>query len=86
MPLTVGIPATLKVALDKEIAHLGADESAIVTAALSKYLVQAAAAPAKSLAFMFWREGIFVLPLMLFYTAISYRVFRGRLQPSLQKY
>ena len=48
--------------------------------------VQAAAAPAKSLVFTFWRGGIFVLPLMLFYTAISYRVFRGRLQPSSQKY
>jgi cytochrome d ubiquinol oxidase subunit II len=39
-----------------------------------------------SLAFMFWGQGIFVLPLMLFYTAISYRVFRGRLRPSSQKY
>ena len=48
--------------------------------------VQAAAAPAKSLVFMFWRGGIFVLPLMLFYTAISYRIFRRKLQPSSQKY
>jgi acetolactate decarboxylase len=38
MPLTVVIPAALKVALDEEIARLTADESAIVTAALSKYL------------------------------------------------
>src|ERR1700678_4454282 len=32
--------------------------------------VDAAAAPHASLAFMFWREGLFVLPLMLGYTAI----------------
>ena len=37
-----------------------------------------AAAPHSSLAFMFWGEGIFVFPLMLIYTAISYRVFRGK--------
>jgi cytochrome d ubiquinol oxidase subunit II len=48
--------------------------------------VQAAAAPAKSLAFMFWGEGLFVLPLMLLYTVISYRVFRGRREPSSQNY
>jgi cytochrome d ubiquinol oxidase subunit II len=40
--------------------------------------IDAAAAPHASLAFMFWGEGLFVLPLMLFYTAISYRVFRGK--------
>jgi cytochrome d ubiquinol oxidase subunit II len=27
---------------------------------------------------MFWGEGLFVFPLMLLYTFISYRVFRGR--------
>src|SRR6266849_1124157 len=37
-----------------------------------------AAAPHSSLAFMFWGEGLFVFPLMLLYTAISYRVFRGK--------
>jgi cytochrome bd ubiquinol oxidase subunit II len=37
-----------------------------------------AAAPHSSLAFMFWGEGLFVFPLMLIYTAISYRVFRGK--------
>jgi len=37
-----------------------------------------AAAPHSSLAFMFWGAGIFVFPLMLLYTAISYRVFRGK--------
>jgi hypothetical protein len=34
----VEIPVALKVALDKEVARLGSNESAIVTAALSKYL------------------------------------------------
>jgi acetolactate decarboxylase len=38
MPLTVEIPEALKVALDKEITRLRTDQSAIVTAALSKYL------------------------------------------------
>ncbi len=37
-----------------------------------------AAAPHASLAFMFWGEGLFVFPLMLVYTAISYTVFRGK--------
>jgi cytochrome d ubiquinol oxidase subunit II len=27
---------------------------------------------------MFWGEGLFVFPLILIYTAISYRVFRGK--------
>jgi len=40
--------------------------------------IDEAAAPHSSLAFMFWGEGLFVLPLMLAYTAISYRVFRGK--------
>jgi cytochrome bd ubiquinol oxidase subunit II len=40
--------------------------------------VDQAAAPHTSLAFMFWGEGLFILPLMLLYTAISYRVFRGK--------
>jgi len=37
-----------------------------------------AAAPHTSLAFMFWGAGLFVFPLMLAYTAISLRVFRGK--------
>ena len=37
------------------------------------------AAPHSSLAFMFWGEGLFVFPLMLLYSAVSYRVFRGKL-------
>jgi cytochrome d ubiquinol oxidase subunit II len=40
--------------------------------------VDVAAAPHSSLEFMFWGEGLLVLPLMLVYTAISYRVFRGK--------
>jgi len=39
--------------------------------------VDEAVAPHSSLAFMFWGAGLFVFPLMLIYTAISYRVFRG---------
>jgi cytochrome d ubiquinol oxidase subunit II len=40
--------------------------------------VDEAKAPASSLAFMFWGEGLFVLPLMLLHTLISYSVFRGK--------
>jgi cytochrome bd ubiquinol oxidase subunit II len=40
--------------------------------------INQAAAPHASLAFMFWGEGLFVFPLMLFYVAIGYRVFRGK--------
>lgn len=42
--------------------------------------VAEAAAPHSSLAFMFWGEGIFVFPLMLLYTAISFTVFRGKIR------
>jgi cytochrome d ubiquinol oxidase subunit II len=35
---------------------------------------------------MFWGEGLFVLPLMLVYTAISYRVFRGKVGSSAAEY
>jgi cytochrome bd-type quinol oxidase subunit 1 len=41
-----------------------------------------AAAPHSSLTFMFWGEGIFVFPLMLVYTVISYSVFRGKAPPT----
>jgi cytochrome d ubiquinol oxidase subunit II len=44
--------------------------------------VHDAAAPHSSLAFMFWGEGIFIFPLMLVYTAISYSVFRGKIMPT----
>jgi cytochrome bd ubiquinol oxidase subunit II len=42
--------------------------------------VDAAAAPQSSLVFMFWGCGVVVFPLMLLYTAISYRVFRGKVR------
>jgi cytochrome d ubiquinol oxidase subunit II len=48
--------------------------------------IDAAAAPRSSLAFMFWGEGPFVLPLMLVYTAISYRVFRGKVAADATEY
>jgi cytochrome d ubiquinol oxidase subunit II len=48
--------------------------------------IDAAAAPHSTLAFMFWGEGLFVLPLMLVYTAISYRVFRGKVGSSAAEY
>ena len=41
-----------------------------------------AAGPHSSLAFMFWGVGLFVFPLMLIYTAISYSVFRGKVASS----
>jgi cytochrome bd ubiquinol oxidase subunit II len=41
--------------------------------------IDEAAGPHSSLAFMFWGEGLFILPLMLFYTSVAYRVFRGKL-------
>src|ERR1700716_4310046 len=40
--------------------------------------IDEAAAPHSSLAFIFWGGGLFVFPLMLLYTVISYRVFRGK--------
>jgi cytochrome bd ubiquinol oxidase subunit II len=40
--------------------------------------IDQAASVHASLAFMFWGEGLFVFPLMLVYTAISFRVFRGK--------
>jgi cytochrome d ubiquinol oxidase subunit II len=40
--------------------------------------VDGAAAPPSSLTFMFWGCGVFVFPLMLLYTVISYTVFRGK--------
>jgi cytochrome d ubiquinol oxidase subunit II len=35
---------------------------------------------------MFWGEGLFVFPLMLAYTAVSYRVFRGKVRPTADDY
>jgi cytochrome d ubiquinol oxidase subunit II len=48
--------------------------------------IEDAAAPHSSLAFMFWGEGLFVFPLMLVYTAISYAVFRGKVRPASANY
>jgi cytochrome d ubiquinol oxidase subunit II len=42
--------------------------------------INQAVAPQSTLAFMFWGAGIFVFPLMLAYTVISYTVFRGRFE------
>jgi cytochrome d ubiquinol oxidase subunit II len=51
-----------------------------------KITIQEAAAPRSTLAFMFWGEGLFVLPLMLLYTVISYRVFRGKVSSAEANY
>jgi len=48
--------------------------------------IDEAAAPPSSLAFMFWGEGLFVFPLMLLYTFISYRVFRGKVASTPEHY
>jgi cytochrome d ubiquinol oxidase subunit II len=48
--------------------------------------IEEAAAPHSSLAFMFWGEGLFVFPLMLLYTVISYTVFRGKIRPTAHHY
>jgi cytochrome d ubiquinol oxidase subunit II len=48
--------------------------------------IDEAAAPHSSLAFMFWGEGLFVFPLMLLYTFISYRVFRGKVASMPERY
>jgi pyruvate dehydrogenase (quinone) len=48
--------------------------------------VEEAAAPQSSLAFMFWGEGLFVFPLMLLYTAISYSVFREKVRSTETHY
>ena len=48
--------------------------------------IDEAAAPHASLDFMFWGEGLFVFPLMLLYTAISLRVFRGKVTSAAPHY
>jgi cytochrome bd ubiquinol oxidase subunit II len=48
--------------------------------------IEDAAAPHSSLAFMFWGEGLFVFPLMLLYTAISYGIFRGKVRSTAEHY
>jgi cytochrome d ubiquinol oxidase subunit II len=39
-----------------------------------------AAAPEKSLAFLFWGAGVFVLPVIAIYTVVVYWLFRGKLR------
>ncbi len=41
-----------------------------------------AAAPEKTLSFLFWGAGLFVLPVIAVYTAAVYWLFRGKLRPS----
>jgi cytochrome d ubiquinol oxidase subunit II len=48
--------------------------------------IEAAAAPRASLTFMFWGAGLFIFPLMLIYTAISLRVFRGKVRAAGSHY
>jgi cytochrome d ubiquinol oxidase subunit II len=48
--------------------------------------IDEAAAPHSSLAFMFWGAGLFVFPLMLIYTVISYSVFRGKIRSTAGHY
>jgi cytochrome d ubiquinol oxidase subunit II len=48
--------------------------------------INEAASPHSSLAFMFWGEGLFVFPLMLVYTAISFSVFRGKISATTEHY
>jgi cytochrome d ubiquinol oxidase subunit II len=48
--------------------------------------IEDAAAPHSSLAFMFWGEGLFIFPLMLVYTAVSYSVFRGKVTSASVNY
>src|SRR5436305_1211793 len=48
--------------------------------------IEEAAAPHSSLAFMFWGEGLFVFPLMLVYTAVSFTVFRGKVGATEEHY
>ena len=44
-------------------------------------MIDDAAAPHSSLAFMFCVEGLFVFPLALGYAAINYFVFHGKAKP-----
>jgi cytochrome bd ubiquinol oxidase subunit II len=48
--------------------------------------IDQAAGPPSSLAFMFWGAGLFVFPLMVLYTVIGYRVFRGKVAATPEHY
>ena len=79
---------------DDTIDKLSAQSLQIVGSVAAYYLSEFAlkqgadfaAAPQSSLAFMFWGEGLFVFPLLLLYTAISYTVFRGKVRPTADHY
>jgi cytochrome d ubiquinol oxidase subunit II len=47
--------------------------------------VEAAAAPQSSPTFTFWGCGI-IFPLMLLYTLVSYRAFRGKVVPTAEQH
>jgi cytochrome bd ubiquinol oxidase subunit II len=42
--------------------------------------VDEAAAPEKSLSFLFWGAGVFILPVIAIYTRLAYWLFRGKLR------
>ncbi len=46
--------------------------------------IQAAAAPAASLSFLFYGAGLVALPVILVYTAVVYWIFRGKVEPGQQ--
>ena len=48
--------------------------------------IEAAAAPHSSLVLMFWGAVVFVFPLMLLCTVISYTVLRGKVKPMAGHY
>ena len=48
--------------------------------------IEEAAAPHSSLAFMFWGAGLFIFPVMIAYTVVSYIVFRGKIRSTSQHY
>ncbi|TAV98421.1 cytochrome d ubiquinol oxidase subunit II [Rhizobium ruizarguesonis] len=45
-----------------------------------------AAAPASTLAFMFWGAGVFVLPITIVYTLLVYFIFKGKVTPEQEHY
>jgi hypothetical protein len=49
----------------------------------SAITIDGPAAPHSNLIFMFWGEGLFIFPLMLFFIAAGLRVFKGRFDPEL---
>ena len=71
----------------RSLEHFSIGKDLIPREMITAYAVlKKAAAPHSSLAFMFWGEGLFVFPLMLLYTVISYTVFRGKVGPASGHY